>query len=101
MAVFSVSARLGGQARRGLVELIRQHYGRTPARLMAAGMVAVNMAMIIADLRAVGDAFSLILDISFLFFLAPVAFSVWWILMKGNFQRVTKALGLVALAQVA
>jgi Mn2+/Fe2+ NRAMP family transporter len=57
--------------------------------------------MIIADLRAVSDALSLIAGMSYLYFLAPVAFSVWWILTKGNFQRVTKALGVIAFAQLA
>ncbi len=101
LTVFSVASRLGNESRRGLVELIRGNYGKRAAGLIAAAMVAVNVAMIIADLRAVGDALSLILNVSFVFFLAPVAFSVWWILTKGNFQRVTRALGLMALAQLA
>lgn len=101
LAVFSVASRLGDESRCGLVQLIRDQYGKGSAYLIAAAMVMVNLAMIIADLRAVGDALSLILNISFLYFLAPVAFSVWWILMKGNFQRVTKVLAVLALAQMA
>lgn len=101
LAVFSVASRLGDESRSGLVQLIREQYGKWSAFAIATAMIMVNLAMIIADLRAVGDALSLILNISFLFFLAPVAFSVWWILMKGNFQRVTKVLALLALAQLA
>lgn len=101
LAVFSVASRLGDESRKGLVQLIRQYHGRRAAWITAAAMVAVNVAMIIADLRAVGDAFSLIANVDFLYFLAPVAFSVWWILIKGNFQRVTRVLGIAALAQLA
>ena len=101
MTVFSVSARLGDEARKGLVQLIRDHYGKLPAIVMAAAMVAVNMAMIIADLRAVSDAFSIITRLPYIYFLAPVMFSVWWILVKGNFQRVTKAIAALAMAQLA
>jgi len=101
MATFSVASRLGDESRKGLVQLIREHHGRIAAIITATAMVAVNVVMIIADLRAVGDAFSIILNIPFQYFLAPVAFSIWWILMKGNFQRVTRALGVLALAQLA
>jgi Mn2+/Fe2+ NRAMP family transporter len=31
----------------------------------------------------------------------PVAFSVWWVLIRGSFQRVTRVLGFLALAQLA
>jgi Mn2+/Fe2+ NRAMP family transporter len=101
LVVFSVAARLGDESRSGLVQLIRKYYGKASAWVMASAMITVNMAMIVADLRAVSDAFSLILNIPFLYFLAPVAFSVWWMLIKGNFQRAMKVLGLVALAQIA
>ena len=100
-SVFSVSARLGLRSRRGLVEIIRIRRGRNAASIVAIGMVSVNLAMIIADLRAVGDAFSVILQQSPIFFIVPVAFSVWWILIRGSFQRVTRVLGALALAQLA
>jgi Mn2+/Fe2+ NRAMP family transporter len=101
LAVFSVASRLGDESRKGLVQLIREHHGKVAASVTAAAMVAVNVVMIIADLRAVGDALALILNVSFLYFLAPVAFSVWWILMKGSSQRAIKALAWIALAQLA
>jgi Mn2+/Fe2+ NRAMP family transporter len=100
-SVFSVSARLGVRSRRGLVEIIRMQRGRNAAAIVAIGMVAVNLSMIIADLRAVADAFAVILRQSSVFFLVPVAFSVWWILIRGSFQRVTRVLGALALAQLA
>jgi Mn2+/Fe2+ NRAMP family transporter len=100
-SVFSVSARLGLRSRRGLVEIIRLRRSKRSAVLVAAGMVSVNLAMIVADLRAVSDAFSVILRQSPIFFLVPVAFSVWWVLIRGGFQRVTRVLGFLALAQLA
>jgi Mn2+/Fe2+ NRAMP family transporter len=100
-SVFSVSARLGLRSRRGLVEIIRLRRSKRSAVLVAAGMVSVNLAMIVADLRAVSDAFSVILRQSSIFFLVPVAFSVWWVLIRGGFQRVTRVLGFLALAQLA
>ena len=100
-SVFSVSARLGTYSKRGLVELVRLRRTRRSAVLVALGMVVVNLAMIIADLRAVSEAFSVILQRSATFFYVVVAFSVWWILIRGSFQRVTRVLGAIALAQLA
>ena len=100
-SVFSVSARLGAHSSRGLVELIRIRRNRRSAVVVALGMVAVNLAMIIADLRAVSEAFSVILQRSATFFYVAVAFSVWWILIRGSFQRVTRVLGAIAVAQLA
>lgn len=100
-SVFSVSARLGVRSGRGLVEIIRLRRNRRSAFTVATGMVAVNLAMIIADMRAVSDAFSVILQQRAVFFLVSVAFSVWWILIRGGFQRVIRVLGILALAQLA
>src|SRR5579864_2593661 len=86
-AVFSVSARVGHQSNRGLVELIRQNYGRSAGWAMALAMVSVNMAMIIADLIAVSDAFSLIAQQARFFFLPIVAFAVWYLLVLGDYRR--------------
>jgi manganese transport protein len=100
-SVFSVSARLGLHSRRGLVEMIRLRRGRAAAGLIAGCMATVNLAMIIADLRAVSDGFTVIFDVPRMFFLIPVALVVWWILIRGNFQKITRVLGLLALAQLA
>lgn len=100
-SVFSVSARLGLRSRRGLVAIIRTRRGKRAAVLVALAMVSVNLAMIVADLRAVSEAFSVVLRQSPIFFLVPVAFSVWWVLIRGSFQRVTRVLGVLALAQLA
>jgi len=63
LAVFAVSARIGVETRQGLVDLLRTNYGQTAAILCALVVVAINMAMIVADLMAVTDAFSIIMDL--------------------------------------
>src|SRR2546430_17259621 len=44
-SVFAVSSRLGHQTRKGLVELIRIHYGKRMAVAVAILVVIVNLAM--------------------------------------------------------
>src|SRR5499427_31938 len=58
-SVFAVSSRIGQETKKGLIELIREHYGRKMALLMALLIVAVNFAMIVGDIVAVSDGFSL------------------------------------------
>jgi Mn2+/Fe2+ NRAMP family transporter len=95
--VFSVSGRIGHETHRGLVELLRIHYGRRIAISCAAVVVIINMAMIVADLLAVTDALSIILDQRRIFFVAAVAFAVWYILIFSNYQKITHALAVVSL----
>jgi len=100
-AVFSVSARIGHQSNRGLVELIRRNYGHAAGWGMATAMISVNMAMIIADLIAVSDAFSLILRQQRIFFLPMVAFAVWYLLVLGDYRKSSRAFIWFALFQAA
>jgi len=92
LAIFTVAARIGHETRRGLVELLRQHYGKTLAIGCAALVMVINLAMIIADLLAVTDALSIILDQRRIFFVAAVAFSVWYILIFRDYHKIVHAL---------
>lgn len=100
-AVFTVSARIGHHSNRGLVKLIRQSYGRSAGWGMAAAMIAVNMTMIVADLVAVSDGFSLILQQARVYFLPAVAFAVWYLLVVGDYRKSSRALIWFALFQGA
>lgn len=100
-AVFSVSARLGHHSNCGLVELIRRNYGKVAGWAMAVAMISVNLTMIIADLIAVADAFSLILQQARAFFLPIVAFAVWYLLVVGDYRRSSRTLIWFAIFQGA
>ncbi|HEY6350777.1 MAG TPA: divalent metal cation transporter [Candidatus Angelobacter sp.] len=97
LAVFAVSARIGMESRQGLVDLLRGHYGRSIAFACAGVVVAINMAMIVADLMAVTDAFSIIMVMPRMYFIAAVAFSVWYILIFRDYRRITQTLVLLSL----
>lgn len=97
LAVFSVSARIGLESRQGLVDLLRSHYGRKVALACAAIVVTINMAMIVADLMAVTDAFSIIMELPRMYFVAAVSFSVWYVLIFRDYRRITHMLALLSL----
>ncbi len=101
LTVLTVSARIGHQTRKGLVELIRESYGVRHGAFIAGCMVAVNLAMIVGDLLAVSDALSLIMGVGREFFVAAVGFVVWYVLIVGDFRKTTKILGSMALITLA
>jgi Mn2+/Fe2+ NRAMP family transporter len=97
LSVFAVSARIGFETRKGLVDLLRGHYGHTIAVACALIIVAINMAMIVADLMAVTDALSIVLQLPRMFFIAALAFSIWYILIFRDYRKITHALVLLSL----
>jgi len=97
LSVFAVTARLGHETRQGFVDLLRTHYGSLVALTCALLVIASNMALIIADLIAVTDALSIILDQRRIFFIAAVAFSVWFLLIFHHYHRITRVLVICAL----
>jgi Mn2+/Fe2+ NRAMP family transporter len=99
--VFSVSARIGRDSRKGLVELVREQYGRNAAVALAMGVFVVNFAMIIGDLVAVSDALSIVTNQWRAFFLVPLAFLVWYMLIVGNARKSMERLGLLSLFLIA
>ena len=100
-SVLGVSARIGHETRLGLVKLIRENFGLTIAVTVAIMVVAVNVLMVIGDVMAVSDAFSIVLLQPARFFPAAVAFTIWFILTKVGYDRVTTILASVAMFQVA
>src|SRR5215469_17071718 len=100
-SIFAVSSRIGQETRKGLVQLIREHYSARTALVMALMIVAVNLAMIVGDIVAVSDSFALITISPRIFFLAIVGFTVWYVMIIGNDQKTTKGLGLLTLILIA
>src|SRR6516164_2160173 len=99
--VFAVSSRIGHETKKGLVELIRDHYGKRFALAIALLVAAVNFAMIVGDIVAVSDGLSLITVFPRLYFLALVAFGVWYMLIIGGYDKTTKTLGALTLILIA
>ncbi len=100
-SVFAVSSRIGSETKKGLVELVRENYGRKIAFSIALLIVAVNMIMIIGDIVAVSDSVSLLTATPRAFFLAPIGFTVWYVLILGNYEKATRALGILTLLLIA
>jgi Mn2+/Fe2+ NRAMP family transporter len=99
--IFAVSSRIGHQTGRGLIQLVRENYGKKTAVALALMITVVNLTMIVGDIVAVGDSFSLITFLPRVYFLGAVGFTIWYVLIVGGYQRTTKALGTLTLILVA
>ncbi|HEU5415646.1 MAG TPA: divalent metal cation transporter, partial [Candidatus Angelobacter sp.] len=99
--VFAVSSRIGQETSRGLIDLVREQYGQHKAIVLAALILVVNLAMIIGDIVAVADSCSLVTGQPRVYFLAAIAFIIWYLLIIGNYQKTTKALGLISLILIS
>jgi Mn2+/Fe2+ NRAMP family transporter len=92
LAIFAVSSRIGTETRQGLLEILRQNYGRKVSVPAALIIITINMAVVIADLMAVSEMFSVILNQPRMMFVAAIAFSVWYILIFHDYRKITRAL---------
>ncbi|HET9741308.1 MAG TPA: divalent metal cation transporter [Terriglobales bacterium] len=97
LAIFSVTSRIGEQTGQGLLDLVREHYGRKFAITGAVLTIITNLAVVIADIMAVSDALSILTGLSRMFFIAGTAFFVWYILVFQDYQKITRALVLFSL----
>jgi Mn2+/Fe2+ NRAMP family transporter len=100
-SVFSVSSRIGRDSQKGLVELIRESYGRTAGRLLALAIFVVNFAMIVGDLVAVSESLSIVTQQARAYFLAPLGFTVWYMLILGDARKTMERMGLLSVALLA
>jgi Mn2+/Fe2+ NRAMP family transporter len=92
LTIFAVTARMGVQTRRGLLELVRERYGLKLAVVAVSLTIISNMAVIVADLMAISDAFAIFLRQPRIYFVAGIAFSVWYILIFHDYRKITQAL---------
>jgi Mn2+/Fe2+ NRAMP family transporter len=97
LVTFSVTARIGVETRRGLLHLVRENYGRKVAISAALAIVAINLVVIIADLMAVSDAFSILLNLPRMYFVAAISFSIWYILIFHDYRKITQSLVFLSL----
>ena len=89
LAIFSVTSRIGTETGLGLLDLVREHYGRGFAVAGAALTILTNFAVVTADIMAVSDALSILTGLSRMFFIVATAFFVWYILVFQDYHKIT------------
>lgn len=100
-SVMFACARLGRITQKGLAEVLREHYNRPVALFAALVLVVANVALIAADLVAIGSGLELLTHISWVWFVLPVAAVLWYLTVYSNFDMIKKVFIVMSLAFVA
>jgi NRAMP (natural resistance-associated macrophage protein)-like metal ion transporter len=89
-AVQFACAKIGRVSHKGLSQLLREHYGHPVAIAVSLLLIITNVALIAADLAAIGSGFELITGISWVWFVIPVALVLWYLTVYRNFETFKK-----------
>lgn len=99
-AVQYACAKIGRITQKGLSDILREHYGRRVSGPAAAILVVANLALIAADLVAVGSGLELIVGLRWVWFVVPVAVLLWYITVYQSFDAIKKIFLVLSLAFV-
>lgn len=100
-AVQFACAKVGRLTQKGLADILREHYSRWAAIAASLILIVANVALIAADLVAIGSGLQLITGLSWVWFVIPVAAILWYLTVYRNFETIKKIFIVMSLAFVA
>lgn len=89
-AVQYACAKLGRVTHKGLSEIVREQYGLRFAVPAALILIVANIALIAADLVAIGTGLELLTTVSWVWFVIPAGAILWYITVYRNFETIKK-----------
>jgi NRAMP (natural resistance-associated macrophage protein)-like metal ion transporter len=99
-AVQFACAKVGRITQKGLADILREHYSLWVAVPASLILIVANIALIAADLVAIGSGLELITGISWVWFVIPVGFILWYLTVFRNFETIKKIFIVMSLAFV-
>ncbi len=99
-AVQYTCAKVGRISQKGLSELLRENYGRPIAIGATLILLVANLALIAADLLAIGAGLELLTGLSWIWFVVPVAIFLWYVTVFHNFEAIKKIFILLSMVFV-
>ncbi|MFL5694287.1 MAG: NRAMP family divalent metal transporter [Ktedonobacteraceae bacterium] len=94
-------AKIGRLTQQGLAEILREHYARWVAIFASLILIIANVALISADLVAIGSGLSLITGLTWYWFVIPVAAILWYLTVYRSFETIKKVFIVMSLAFVS
>ena len=99
-AVQYACAKVGRITQKGFAEILREHYSRWVAIPASLILIVANIALIAADLVAIGSGLELITGLSWIWFVIPVGVILWYLTIYRNFETIKKIFIIMSLAFV-
>jgi Mn2+/Fe2+ NRAMP family transporter len=100
-AVQYACARIGRISQSGLSQLLLKYYGRPVSLVISLFLVISNIALIAADLAAIGSGFELVTGIRWVWFVVPIAVVLWYLTVYRNFESFKKIFLMMSFVFVA
>jgi Natural resistance-associated macrophage protein len=97
-AVQLACGKVGLITQKGLAEILREHYSRGFAIPASLILIVANIALIAADLVAIGSGMQLITGFSWVWFVIPVGVVLWYLTVYRNFATIKKIFIVMSLA---
>jgi NRAMP (natural resistance-associated macrophage protein)-like metal ion transporter len=99
-AVQYACAKVGRITQKGLADILREHYSRWVAIPASLILIVANIALIAADLVAIGSGLELITGLSWLWFVIPVGVILWYLTVYRSFETIKKIFIIMSMAFV-
>ena len=93
-------AKLGRITQKGLAEILCEYYSRKVAIPASLILTIANLALIAADLVAIGSGIELITGVSWVWFVVPVGVILWYLTVYRSFKSIKKIFIVMSLAFV-
>ncbi|HEV7235300.1 MAG TPA: divalent metal cation transporter, partial [Ktedonobacteraceae bacterium] len=93
-------AKMGRITQSGFAEILREHYSRGVAIPASLILIVANVALMAADLVAIGSGFELITGITWYWFVVPIAIILWYLTVYRSFETIKKIFIVMSLAFV-
>ena len=87
--VQGMCARMGVVTGKGLADLIREQFGVRWTMLVMAALLVANAGVIVSEFVGIAAATELF-GVSRLYSVPLAAFGIWWLVVKGSYQRVER-----------
>jgi NRAMP (natural resistance-associated macrophage protein)-like metal ion transporter len=99
-AVQFTCAKIGRITQKGFAELLREHYSPVVAIPASLILIVANVALVAADLVAIGSGLELISGLTWFWFVIPVAIILWYLTVYRSFESIKKIFIVMSLAFV-
>jgi Mn2+/Fe2+ NRAMP family transporter len=101
LAVQFACAKIGRISQQGLSQLLLKYYGLPVAACASLLLAITNIALIAADLAAIGSGLQLLISLSWAWFVTPIAFLLWFLIVYQSFATFLKIFLTMSLVFIA
>ncbi len=90
IAVHRMIARIGDVTKKGLITLIKEHYGKRVAFGCVVVLLAANLLTLTADIIGMAAGFQLLTGENYLYFIIPLIILVWYLIVFDTYSHLVR-----------